>query len=119
MKLLRYGPRGQEKPGLLDAEGRIRDLSGVVADITPDQLWGEGLAALKAVDPATYQAAGDLATDPPGRLADLLAARDGVPGALADPALLTRLDVKVGDRITIAGHDVVIRGTIVSEPDHT
>jgi len=53
MKLLRYGPVGQEKPGTLDAEGRIRDLSSVVADITPDQLWGEGLAALKAVDPET------------------------------------------------------------------
>ena len=53
MKLLRYGPKGQEKPGTLDAEGRIRDLSGVVADITPDQLWGEALAALKAVDPET------------------------------------------------------------------
>ena len=53
MKLLRYGPKGQEKPGTLDAEGRIRDLSSVVADITPDQLWGEGLAALKAIDPET------------------------------------------------------------------
>ncbi|MFC5373646.1 fumarylacetoacetate hydrolase family protein [Brevundimonas faecalis] len=53
MKLLRYGPKGQEKPGTLDAEGRVRDLSGVVADITPDQLWGEGLAALKTIDPAT------------------------------------------------------------------
>ena len=53
MKLLRYGPKGQEKPGMLDADGRIRDLSGVVADITPAQLWGEGLDALKAVDPAT------------------------------------------------------------------
>ena len=53
MKLLRYGPKGQEKPGLLDADGRIRDLSGVVADITPAQLWGEGLETLKAVDPAT------------------------------------------------------------------
>ena len=53
MKLLRYGPVGQEKPGTLDSEGRIRDLSGTVADITPDQLWGEGLAALKAVDPET------------------------------------------------------------------
>ncbi|MEG1029011.1 MAG: fumarylacetoacetate hydrolase family protein [Brevundimonas sp.] len=53
MKLLRYGPVGQEKPGALDAQGRIRDLSGVVADITPDQLWGEGLAALKAIDPET------------------------------------------------------------------
>ena len=50
MKLLRYGPRGQEKPGLLDAEGRIRDLSGVIADITPAQLGGEALAALKAID---------------------------------------------------------------------
>ena len=53
MKLLRYGPKGQEKPGTLDAEGRIRDLSGVVADITPEQLWGEGLEALKAIDPTT------------------------------------------------------------------
>jgi 2-keto-4-pentenoate hydratase/2-oxohepta-3-ene-1,7-dioic acid hydratase in catechol pathway len=33
MKLLRYGPKGQEKPGLLDADGKIRDLSGVVKDI--------------------------------------------------------------------------------------
>ena len=53
MKLLRYGPVGQEKPGTLDAEGRIRDLSGIVVDITPDQLWGEGLAALKTIDPET------------------------------------------------------------------
>lgn len=53
MKLLRYGPKGQEKPGTLDAEGRIRDLSGVIADITPDQLQGAALEALKAIDPAT------------------------------------------------------------------
>ena len=33
MKLLRYGPKGQEKPGMLDAGGRIRDLSGVVDDV--------------------------------------------------------------------------------------
>lgn len=53
MKLLRYGPKGQEKPGTLDAEGRIRDLSGVIADITPDQLHGPAFDALKAVDPTT------------------------------------------------------------------
>jgi 2,4-didehydro-3-deoxy-L-rhamnonate hydrolase len=35
MKLLRYGPAGQEKPGILDSQGQIRDLSGVVDDITP------------------------------------------------------------------------------------
>ena len=53
MKLLRYGPRGQEKPGTLDTEGRIRDLSGHIADITPDQLHGPALEALKAIDPTT------------------------------------------------------------------
>jgi 2-keto-4-pentenoate hydratase/2-oxohepta-3-ene-1,7-dioic acid hydratase in catechol pathway len=52
MKLLRYGPRGAEKPGLLDAEGKIRDLSGHVADITGAQLSPEGLARLAAIDPA-------------------------------------------------------------------
>ncbi|WP_044559359.1 fumarylacetoacetate hydrolase family protein [Azospirillum sp. B4] len=53
MKLLRYGPKGQERPGLLDAEGRIRDLSAHVADITPDVLSPAGLARLKAIAPAT------------------------------------------------------------------
>jgi 2,4-didehydro-3-deoxy-L-rhamnonate hydrolase len=52
MKLLRYGPQGQETPGLLDAEGRIRDLSGVVADLGPAEISPEGLARLKALDPA-------------------------------------------------------------------
>lgn len=56
MKLLRYGPKGQEKPGLLDAEGRIRDLSGVVADITPDMLSDEGLAKLAAIDTGSLPA---------------------------------------------------------------
>ncbi|ADU15190.1 fumarylacetoacetate hydrolase family protein [Asticcacaulis excentricus] len=53
MKLLRFGEPGQEKPGLLDADGRIRDLSGVVADITGATLSDEALAKLKAIDPAT------------------------------------------------------------------
>ena len=50
MRLLRYGPLGQERPGLLDAEGRIRDLSGVVADISARQITPQGLAALRALD---------------------------------------------------------------------
>ncbi|VXC88860.1 Ureidoglycolate lyase [Burkholderia sp. 8Y] len=53
MKLLRYGPKGQEKPGLLDANGQIRDLSSVVGDIAGDTLTDEGLAKLRAVDPAS------------------------------------------------------------------
>lgn len=53
MKLLRYGPAGQEKPGLLDAEGRIRDLSGVVPDIAGEALTPAGISRLKGVDPAS------------------------------------------------------------------
>jgi 2-keto-4-pentenoate hydratase/2-oxohepta-3-ene-1,7-dioic acid hydratase in catechol pathway len=51
MKLLRYGPVGQEKPGLLDADGVIRDLSAHVADIGPSELSPAGLAKLAAIDP--------------------------------------------------------------------
>jgi 2-keto-4-pentenoate hydratase/2-oxohepta-3-ene-1,7-dioic acid hydratase in catechol pathway len=53
MKLLRYGPAGQEKPGLLDAAGAIRDLSGVVPDIAGEALSPAGLARLKGIDPST------------------------------------------------------------------
>ena len=53
MKLLRYGPAGQEKPGLLDDQGSIRDLSGVVADITPASVTPAALAQIRAVEPAS------------------------------------------------------------------
>jgi 2,4-didehydro-3-deoxy-L-rhamnonate hydrolase len=48
VKLLRYGPPGQERPGVLDAQGRVRDLSGVVADIGGAALTPAGLARLRA-----------------------------------------------------------------------
>ena len=51
MKLLRYGPQGQEKPGLLDAQGRLRDLSGQVADLAGEVLGDESLARLRQLDP--------------------------------------------------------------------
>ena len=51
MKLLRYGKAGTEKPGLLDAQGRVRDLSEHVADIGGAALLPEGLARLHALDP--------------------------------------------------------------------
>jgi len=52
MKLLRHGPKGAERPGLLDADGVVRDLSGVVPDIGPAQLDPAGIARLAALDPA-------------------------------------------------------------------
>lgn len=53
MKLLRYGLAGQEKPGALDAQGHVRDLSSVVPDIAGDVLTPEGLARLKGLDLST------------------------------------------------------------------
>ncbi|MBB5220200.1 2-keto-4-pentenoate hydratase/2-oxohepta-3-ene-1,7-dioic acid hydratase in catechol pathway [Amaricoccus macauensis] len=50
MKLVRYGAKGSEKPGVLDAEGTIRDLSGLVGDIAGVTLSDEGLARLRGLD---------------------------------------------------------------------
>ena len=52
MKLVRYGAAGAERPGLIDAEGKLRDLSAHVADITGDVLGAEALATLAAIDPS-------------------------------------------------------------------
>ena len=56
MKLLRYGAPGREKPGLLDANGTIRDLSGVIPDLSGDALLAESLAKLGQLDPKTLPA---------------------------------------------------------------
>jgi 2-keto-4-pentenoate hydratase/2-oxohepta-3-ene-1,7-dioic acid hydratase in catechol pathway len=51
MKLVRFGAAGAEKPGLIDADGKVRDLSGVVPDISGDVLGRTGLERLRALDP--------------------------------------------------------------------
>lgn len=52
MKLVRYGRIGHEKPGLIDAEGRLRDLSAIIDDIGPAQLSDKALRKLAKLDPA-------------------------------------------------------------------
>jgi 2-keto-4-pentenoate hydratase/2-oxohepta-3-ene-1,7-dioic acid hydratase in catechol pathway len=56
MKLLRYGPAGREKPGLLDRDGVLRDLAQELPDFTPEQLSPERLRRLSGMDPATLPA---------------------------------------------------------------
>lgn len=51
MKLLRYGPPGQEQPGLLDAAGKIRSLAGVIDDVAGAALSAASLARLRSIDP--------------------------------------------------------------------
>lgn len=53
MKLVRYGKPGKEKPGLIDADGKLRDLSGVIKDIDPSQLGDAALARLRKLKTAT------------------------------------------------------------------
>ena len=66
MKLLRYGPPGLERPGLLDGDGTVRDLSGVVHDIGPAELSDTALARLRGIDPARLPPVpGDVRLGPP------------------------------------------------------
>jgi len=68
MKLLRYGPKGQEKPGLLDANGIVRDLSDLLPDLTSDCLGRATLDKLASVDPMRQPA-----VEGPVRMAPIVA----------------------------------------------
>ncbi|HEY7845053.1 MAG TPA: FtsX-like permease family protein [Bradyrhizobium sp.] len=74
------------------------------------------LVEMKAVDNA-YPSIGELALDPPLPLNDVLSVRDGTFGAAADPTLLARLDLKIGDTVTIGDARFQIRSAVESEPD--
>ena len=53
MKLLRHGPKGHERPGLLDDEGQVRDLAGLLADITAATLSPAALDRLRGINPTS------------------------------------------------------------------
>ena len=74
------------------------------------------LVEVKAVD-ANYPLFGSVTTEPAMALPAVLAQHDGAFGAAVDPALLTRLDLKTGDRITIGSTTIELRAALVSEPD--
>ncbi|ERF82059.1 ABC transporter permease [Bradyrhizobium viridifuturi] len=74
------------------------------------------LVELKAVD-GRYPMLGELTLEPNMPVADLLAERDGVFGAAADSTLLARLDLKLGDRVSIGSATYQIRSVVVAEPD--
>ena len=74
------------------------------------------LVEMKAVD-GGYPMLGELSLDPALPLQDVLAERDGSFGAAADPALLARLDLKIGDEVTIGDASFQIRSAVNAEPD--
>lgn len=99
----------------LSAKGQVGTVAGLRAMAIAGEK-GSALVELKAVD-GSYPAVGTLETDPQMQPADLLAKRNGAFGAAADPVLLARLDMKVGDRVTIGGATVEFRASLTSEPD--
>ncbi|CAM4098364.1 fumarylacetoacetate hydrolase family protein [Bordetella muralis] len=88
MKLLRYGPVGQEKPGLLDAQGVVRDLSGVLPDITAQTLSPQALDTLRKLDPGSLPAVAQ-----PGRM--------GTP--YADPGKFVCIGLNYSDHAAETG----------------
>src|SRR5947199_1296820 len=74
------------------------------------------LVEIKAVD-AGYPMLGELTLDPKLPVADILAERDGAFGAAVDSTLLARLDLKLGDRVSIGNASFQIRSVVGAEPD--
>src|SRR5260221_655541 len=98
---------------------RTRGEVSVAAALRAMARTGDGkmaLVELKAVD-NNYPMLGELTLDPNLPVADLLAERDGVFGAAADSTLLARLDLKLGDRVTIGNAPYQIRSVVEAEPD--
>ena len=98
---------------------RSRGEVSVAATLRAMARTGDGrlaLVELKAVD-GTYPMLGELTLDPKMPVADLLAERDGAFGAAADSTLLARLDLKIGDRVTIGSATFQIRSVVGAEPD--
>src|ERR1700675_3075640 len=108
----------EAKPGEV-AFLRSRGALSVAATLRAMARTGDGrlaLVELKAVDGA-YPMLGELTLEPEMPVADLLAERDAAFGAAADSTLLARLDLRLGDRVSIGGASFEIRSVVNAEPD--
>lgn len=105
-----------EQRGFLAAHGRLSDIELMRAMARRDD--GEAaMVEIKAVDPETYPVFGVVETEPAQPLAAALEERDGVAGALVDPALFSRLDLKPGASIMIGEQRFQLRARLNNEPD--
>ncbi|WP_079545129.1 ABC transporter permease [Bradyrhizobium lablabi] len=98
---------------------RSRGEVSVAATLRAMARTGDGrlaLVELKAVD-GNYPMLGEVALKPKMPLADLLSERDGAFGAAVDSTLLARLDLKLGDRVSIGSANFQIRSVVETEPD--
>jgi putative ABC transport system permease protein len=113
--ILSHREANAEERAFLGAQGRT-SVAATMRAMARTADGGSVLVEIKAVD-AAHPLAGAVRLDPPGGLAAALARRDGAFGAAADPALLARLGLEPGARITVGKATVEIRAALVSEPD--
>lgn len=94
----------------------IADFRSMAVTQKPNSIEERALTQLKAVD-AHYPLTGDVELEGASDLASAFATRDGVPGAVMDPVLITRLDLEVGDRFTLGEQEFRLAAALLREPD--
>lgn len=100
---------------VLDAKGRVSEVATLRA-MARSASGDATLVELKAVDRA-WPLVGEAVIEPKAPLSELLAEKDGRFGAAVDPAVLTRFNLKLGDRLTVGTTEFDIRATVTREPD--
>lgn len=110
---LAYRPVGEEEGKFLLQQGKlseIQEMRAMIQGASETPL----LSELKAID-SHYPLFGSLELDPP--LVDPFVRKNNIPGAVAEPLLVDRLHLKLGDRITIGTQEFELRARILEEPD--
>lgn len=117
---IRFGLKNREasteERAYIDSLGTVQLSSNLRSMIRSEDKSNQALAELKAVD-GGYPLYGTFVSEPDRPIQDLLAKGPDGFGVVAAPLLLDRLGLKVGDKVLLAEMPLVIRGTIVSEPD--
>jgi putative ABC transport system permease protein len=105
-----------QERAFFESRGRLSHIALMRAMARRDD--GEAaLIEIKAVDPASYPAFGRVMLEPAQPLSDALREKSGFAGLICDATLMTRLDVKAGDFLTIGDKRFELRATLKSEPD--
>jgi putative ABC transport system permease protein len=111
-----HRPTTPEEQAFLQSQGEVSQAVQMRAMAHALRSDERTLVELKAVDGA-YPLYGRIELEQPGALSDLLAVRNGLPGAAVDPQTLIRLDAALGDRLGIGEAEFEIRAVIAREPD--
>ncbi|MCR9174958.1 MAG: ABC transporter permease [Alphaproteobacteria bacterium] len=112
-----YQPADPEQRAYLEREGaRVSEIVSMRSMSRTVSGQESALVELKAVDRA-YPLVGALTVEPAAPLQDLMAERNGVFGAIVEPALAARLDLAVGDRFKLGDAELELRAIVTDEPD--